>query len=35
MSVLADNNKINRIIINDLIEGVESDLKRKNKNLVQ
>ena len=29
MSVLADNNKINRIIINDLIEGVESDLKRK------
>ena len=28
MSVLADNNKINRIIINDLIEGVESDLKR-------
>ena len=29
MSVLADNNKINRIIINDLIEGVESDLKQK------
>ena len=29
MKVLADNNKINRIIINDLIEGVESDLKRK------
>ena len=29
MSVLADNNKINRIIIKDLIEGVESDLKRK------
>ena len=29
MTVLADNNKINRIIINDLIEGVESDLKRK------
>ena len=29
MSVLANNNKINRIIINDLIEGVESDLKRK------
>ena len=29
MSVLADNNKIKRIIINDLIEGVESDLKRK------
>ena len=29
MSVLANNNKINKIIINDLIEGVESDLKRK------
>ena len=29
MTVLADNNKIDRIIINDLIEGVESDLKRK------
>ncbi len=29
MSVLADNNKIKRIIINDLIKGVESDLKRK------
>jgi len=29
MSVLANNNKIKRIIINDLIKGVESDLKRK------
>ena len=29
MNVLADNNNIKRIILNDLIEGVESDLKKK------
>ena len=31
MVTLAENNKIKRIILDDLIDGVSSDLKKKNK----